>query len=75
MVPKPNPCFLDGCERLGYIYGEVRWRNADGTRLYTWDALHGEIEVFNARGKHLGAADAVTGVLFKDAERGRKIIV
>ena len=33
----------------------------DGTRYYTYDRLHGEIEVFNKRGKHLGPIDPVTG--------------
>lgn len=30
-----------------------RWRDEHG-RLFTWDSFHGEIEVFNKRGKHLG---------------------
>jgi hypothetical protein len=75
MVARPSPGFLDECEALGLIYGERRWRNRDGTRLYTWDSLHGEIEVFDRRGRHLGAADAVTGVLIKPAVKGRKIDV
>ena len=32
-------------------------------RLYSWDELHGEIEVFNKQGWHLGALDAKTGEL------------
>jgi hypothetical protein len=39
---------------------------------YTWDSLHGEIEVFDALGYHLGAADAVTGDMIKEAVAGRK---
>uniref|UniRef100_Q07KR7 Colicin E3-like ribonuclease domain-containing protein n=1 Tax=Rhodopseudomonas palustris (strain BisA53) TaxID=316055 RepID=Q07KR7_RHOP5 len=73
--PIPNPCFLDGLEPLGAIHGERRWRSQDGKRLYTWDGLHGEIEVFNARGRHLGALDPVTGEFIKDAVRGRTIDV
>jgi hypothetical protein len=45
----------------------------DGERIYTWDALHGEIEVFNKRGFHLGGLDAVIGSLIKEAVRGRRI--
>lgn len=71
----PAHSFLDECELLGAFNGERRWRSADGRRLYTWDFLHGEIEVFNARGWHLGAADALTGVLFKPARKGRRINV
>ena len=71
----PKPSFLDQMQSLGAIKGERRWRSLDGKRLYTWDSLHGEIEVFNARGKHLGAIDPLTGVLVKEAVRGRKIDV
>jgi hypothetical protein len=73
--PLPRPCFLDACESLGFISGERRWRSPDGKRLYTWDALHGEIEAFNARGRHLGALDAVTGSPIKGPVRGRRIDV
>ncbi len=62
-------------QSLGAINGQRRWRSPDGKRLYTWVALHGEIEVFNARGKHLGALDPLTGLVVKDAVRGRKIDV
>jgi hypothetical protein len=75
MVGMPTPGFLDECEALGFIHGARRWRSADGKRLYTWDDLHGEIEVFTRRGIHLGAANAVTGILFKAAVKGRKIDV
>lgn len=62
-------------EDLGAIGGQKRWRSKDGKRLYTWDALHGEIEVFTKKGKHLGALDAVTGQLIKEPIPGRKIDV
>ncbi|WP_379922419.1 colicin E3/pyocin S6 family cytotoxin [Erythrobacter sp. R86502] len=60
---------------MGFVHGAKRWRNLDGSRLYTWDSLHGEVEVFTKRGFHLGAADAVTGVIFKSAIKGRRIDV
>jgi hypothetical protein len=60
-------------ESLGSVKGQKRWRSADGERIYTWDSLHGEIEVYNKRGKHLGALDGVSGQFIKDAVRGRKI--
>jgi hypothetical protein len=71
----PHPSILDGFEYLGAFSGERRWRGDDGRRLYTWDSLHGEVEVFNARGKHLGALDAVTGAWVKPAVPGRTIDV
>jgi hypothetical protein len=72
---RPNPCYLDEKHYLGARNGQQRWRDPDGRRLYTWDSLHGEIEVWNARGRHLGSLDAVTGKLIKDAVRGRRIDV
>lgn len=75
VVPIPQPSFLDQCEYLGAPNGEKRWRSIDSKLLYTWDSLHGEIEVFNKRGRHLGAANAVTGVLVKPAVNGRRIDV
>lgn len=75
MVGKPTPCFLDECLALGFVHGSRRWRSVSGKRLYTWDDFHGEVEVFTARGVHLGAADALTGVLFKLPVKGRKIDV
>jgi hypothetical protein len=71
----PRPSFLDTLEPLGAVSGVRRWRSTDGKRLYTWDGLHGEIEVFNARGRHLGFIHPLTGEPIKDAVRGRKIDV
>ena len=71
--PIPKPCFLDNCESLGAINNVRRWRDENG-RLFTWDALHGEIEVFNKRGKHIGVMDP-QGELIKEAVKGRTIYV
>jgi hypothetical protein len=74
-IPLPKPGFLDHCDYLGFISGERRWRSKDGTWLYTWDSMHGEIEVFNRRGRHIGVADALTGVVFAPGVPGRRIDV
>lgn len=71
-VARPKPCFLDGCEVIG---DKKVWTNKERTRFFTWDSLHGEIEVFDKQGKHLGVLDALTGKLIKDAVRGRKLDV
>ena len=73
--PIPNPSFFETCDYLGFVHGARRWRNRDGKRLYTWDGLHGEIEVFDSRGRHLGVLDAISGDLTKEAVRGRRIDV
>ena len=72
---RPKPCYLDDFEVWKTVNGQKIWRNAGGSRLYTWDSLHGEIEAFNSRGHHLGVLDAVTGQLIKEAVKGRRIDV
>ena len=75
MVAKPKPCFLDSCEVINIINNHRVWTNKERSRYFTWDSLHGEIEAFDKQGRHLGALDALTGVLIKDAVRGRKLNV
>jgi len=71
-IPIPRPSILDMCQSIA---GRRRWRSADGSRLFEWDALHGEVEVYNARGMHLGAMDPITGDLIKPPVKGRRIDV
>ena len=73
--PIPGGCFVASLDRAPAHSGPPRWRSKDGERIYTWDALHGEVEVFNKRGRHLGAVDPCTGDPVKAAERGRSIDV
>jgi hypothetical protein len=73
--PIPRPSILDEFEAIGARQGQRRWRSDGGKRLYTWDSLHGEIEVFNSRGKHLGSLDPITGTMIKPAVPGRTIDV
>lgn len=74
LIPRPTPCFLDTQIR---IPGRVpaRWRSADGSRLYEWDSMHGHIEGYNKRGRHIGVFDAVSGERIGLAIRGRRISV
>ncbi|WP_373876524.1 colicin E3/pyocin S6 family cytotoxin [Paenibacillus spongiae] len=51
------------------------WQSLDGKRLYTWDSLHGELEVFTKRGIHLASADPITGKYIKPALPGRRLNV
>lgn len=69
----PNPCILlDEAELLGCFGDRKRWRYKK--RLYEWDGQHGEIEIYNLRGKHLGVANCA-GDYIKDPEKGRSIDV
>jgi len=73
--PIPKPSFLDECEYLDYIQGERRWRDKLTNLLFTWDALHGEVEVFSSRGEHRGAFDPIARRQVKPAVKGRRIRV
>lgn len=75
MVSRPKPCILDDFQYLGFVNGQQVWSSDRGKRLYTWDSLHGEVEVFNGRGKHLGVQHATSGEWIKDAVPGRSIDV
>jgi hypothetical protein len=59
---------------LGVRGGRKVWKCARTGRLFTWDSLHGEIEVFDRQGYHLGVMDA-KGRLTKQAKKGRKLDV
>jgi len=71
----PKPSILDEFEFIGAVDGVRRWRSAGSKRIYTWDALHGEVEVFDKRGRHLGALHPISGTWVKEAVRGRRIDV
>ena len=61
-------------EPLGAPQGRKRWRSRETGRLFEWDPLHGEIEVYNRLGWHLGVLDP-SGKFKKGAVKGRKIDV
>jgi hypothetical protein len=71
----PKPSILDEFEVVMVSGGRRIWKSPDGKRYYTWDTLHGEVEVFNSRGAHLGSIDPITGKTIKYAEKGRRIDV
>lgn len=75
--PIPRPSVLDNFQYDGVKGGERRWSSGRGKkkRYYTWDGLHGEIEVFDSQGWHLGAIDPITGLGIKPATKGRNIDV
>jgi hypothetical protein len=72
-ISRPRPSYLDTLERISWN-GEPRWRDPHGN-IYTYDGLHGEVEVFNRRGKHIAVVDIDNGRRIKPAVAGRKIDV
>lgn len=71
-TPPPRGGFVENLMRVSHE-GERRWKDESG-RIYTWDGLHGEFEVFNRRGWHLGAL-GVDGRATKEPVKGRRIDV
>jgi hypothetical protein len=74
-VSRPLSGYLDSQVPCGAPNGRKRWRNERGDRYYEWDSVHGHIEVYSKRGRHLGVLDAVTGKTIGDAVPGRRIDV
>lgn len=72
--PRPEPCFLDG-KAHRFLNGNKLWLSDDRRYYYSWDSLHGEIEWYDSKGRHLGVLDAVTGNHIKPAVPGRKVNV
>jgi hypothetical protein len=66
--------FLAEQNYLGFTHGALRWRSRDGKRLYEWDDMHGHIEAYNQRGKHLAVLDT-DGRVIGEAVKGRTISV
>ncbi|MGC9196111.1 MAG: colicin E3/pyocin S6 family cytotoxin [Syntrophobacteraceae bacterium] len=71
----PRPSVLDDCIPVGRRNGRKVWKSQSGHRFFTWDSLHGEVEVFDSRGQHLGAIDPMTGAKTKSAVPGRRLDV
>lgn len=42
-------------------------------QFYKWDYTHGEIEIYGAKGQHLGAMDPVSGEMIKGPVNGRTL--
>ena len=61
-VPIPDGCFIRSLERYTHS-GVTRWLSPDRQRIYTWDGLHGEVEVYSRRGSHLGVVDCDGGYI------------
>lgn len=55
--------------------GDIKTNGLSGNkrRFYQWDNTHGDIEVYDRRGKHLGSMDAASGAMTKPPEKGRDL--
>lgn len=73
MAPKTLPGFKDS-EAVNNKSERKRWKLPDKTIL-EWDYQHGEVEMYDKRGRHLGAYDPNTGEKLKNAVLTRRIEV
>ena len=64
--------FLKKLSRAKSKGNRTRWKDEKG-KIYEWDSQHGELEVYNSRGKHIGVRDPETGKWIKSAKPGRTI--
>ena len=78
-IPAPEPLVgfpgavrVKSKGRTGAGKQRARWQLPNGD-IAEWDTQHGEIEVYDKRGKHKGVADPKTGERIKPAVPGRKI--
>jgi len=71
----PKGTILDNYIYYRVINGHKVWCKENKKRYFSWDSLHGEIEVFDLNGKHLGALNPFTGQKIKDAKKGRHLNV
>ncbi|MNE66487.1 Cytotoxic [compost metagenome] len=72
-IPRPRPSIIDRLTVAFIEGGRKYYFDPAERRYYSWDSLHGEFEVFNSQGFHLGAACPKTGAMLKPAVRGRRI--
>ncbi|TYR37429.1 endonuclease [Sphingobacterium phlebotomi] len=71
---KETPKKLDGFPDAKRVpnKGRARWKTSDG-KILEWDKQHGDVEVYNKKGKHLGSARPNTGEMYKPPVPGRRI--
>lgn len=65
--------FLNFLQKVKVKSQRRRWTR--GKQIFEEDTQHGDLEKYNARGKHKGTVDPETGEIIKSAVRGRMIEV
>lgn len=71
--PRPDT-FIVSRLRVAYVDSARKYYfDVVEQRYYQWDSLHGEFEVFDRRGFHLGSVCPATGLVLKPPARGRRI--
>lgn len=71
-IARPKPSIVDKYRKHKVEGGRQYYFDPEEQRYYSWDSLHGEFEVFDRRGLHLGSVCPQTGITIKPAVRGRR---
>ncbi|WP_330290335.1 DNRLRE domain-containing protein [Streptomyces sp. NBC_00576] len=72
---KSTPSTSPYWKKLTPYKGKTKSNGKSGSkkRYFEWDYTHGDIEVYDKNGKHLGSADPNGGHIYKPPVKGRKI--
>ncbi|MEV5847796.1 DNRLRE domain-containing protein [Streptomyces sp. NPDC051985] len=72
---KSTPSNSPYWKKLTPYKGKTKSNGKSGSkkRYFEWDYTHGDIEVYDKNGKHLGSADPNGGHIYKPPVKGRKI--
>jgi hypothetical protein len=81
--PRPGPRQKPKCTKatspvwqdLKPYRGSIKTNGETGrrARYYQWDHTHGDIEMYDHRGRHMGSVSPDTGRIIKGAVKGRTI--
>ena len=71
-IARPRPSIVDSFKKHKVEGGRQYYFDPNEQRYYSWDSLHGEFEVFDKRGYHLGSVCPITGITLKPPVRGRR---
>lgn len=66
----PNASRTKGKTKTRSGLVRARWVDLDGF-IYEWDYLHGRVEKYDKRGRHMGEFDPATGTQTKDPTNRR----
>lgn len=69
--PSQSPVWKDLTNHRGSI--RTNGENGKNRNYYEWDHTHGDIEVFDRNGRHLGSMNPNTGDMHKPAVPGRRL--
>ncbi|MNG24742.1 Cytotoxic [compost metagenome] len=72
-IARPTPSIVDSLKVAFIEGGRKCYFDPAEQRYFSWDSLHGEFEVFDKRGYHLGSVCPTTGITIKPPVRGRRI--